>query len=284
MNPQVTACAASFCNSVAVRDSGTIGSTVCWWGWPWPRLGGERLGWQRGHSRSEDSGPTALRAQPLPGASHARPVGTSSVVRATFRAARASHVTGMAGEIDGGCMGEELVRRMYEASYRRLVGQLYAVCGDMTEAEDVVQEAFVRAVQHSRTFARVDNPEAWLRTAAVNVARSRFRRRRLGERLHRDQAGSAPPRRHPPDLSDDRLALITALRQLSEGQREAIALHYLADLPLHEVALAVKAPIGTVKARLSRGRVALAILLADLPAADADPDAASSRMKEAPHA
>ncbi len=58
---------------------------------------------------------------------------------------------------------------------------------------------------------------------------------------------------------------MAALRRLPAAQREAIALHYLADLPIHEVAEATGSPIGTVKARLSRGRAALAVLLTDLP-------------------
>ena len=49
-------------------------------------------------------------------------------------------------------MDDDFVRQVYEASYRRLVGQLYGVCGDLGEAEDVVQEAFARAIQHERKF------------------------------------------------------------------------------------------------------------------------------------
>ena len=60
------------------------------------------------------------------------------------------------------------------------------------------------------------------------------------------------------------LGLLAALRLLPAPQREAIALHHLADLPVHEVAEAVGAPVGTVKARLARGRAALAELLSDL--------------------
>ncbi|HSV40197.1 MAG TPA: sigma-70 family RNA polymerase sigma factor [Nocardioidaceae bacterium] len=150
----------------------------------------------------------------------------------------------------------DAVHEAFEASYRRLVGQLYAVCGDLTEAEEVVAEAFARAVQHRRRFEQTDNPEAWLRTVAVNVSRTRHRRRLLGSRLERTEV------RHP-EIGDDRLALVTALRQLPAAQREAIALHYLADLPVHEVAAATGAPVGTVKARLSRGRQALALLLND---------------------
>jgi RNA polymerase sigma-70 factor (ECF subfamily) len=152
----------------------------------------------------------------------------------------------------------DAVRAAFEASYRRLVGQLYGVCGDLVEAEEVVAEAFARAVQHQRTFVRLDNPEAWLRTVAVNVSRSRFRRR-----LRVVPSGGEAVRH--PDLDDDRLALMAALRKLPAAQREAIALHYLADLPIHEVAAATGAPVGTVKARLSRGRAALAELLADTP-------------------
>jgi RNA polymerase sigma-70 factor (ECF subfamily) len=151
----------------------------------------------------------------------------------------------------------DLVRELYAASYSRLVGQLYGVCGDLTEAEDVVQEAFARAVQHERAFARVDNHEAWLRTVAVNVARTRWRRRTLGRR-HEDIVVARMV-----ELSDDRLQLVAALRRLPAAQREAIALHYLADLPVHEVAATVGASIGTVKSRLSRGRTALAVLLRD---------------------
>jgi RNA polymerase sigma-70 factor, ECF subfamily len=147
------------------------------------------------------------------------------------------------------------VRVVFEASYRRLVGQLYGVCGDMTEAEEVVAEAFARAVQHQRTFARLDNPEAWLRTVAVNVSRTRFRRARLADRLERGEV------RHPV-LDEERLALMEALRGLPVVQREAIALHYLADLPVAEVARCLDVPVGTVKTRLSRGRAALAALLA----------------------
>jgi RNA polymerase sigma-70 factor (ECF subfamily) len=152
----------------------------------------------------------------------------------------------------------QTVRAVFEASYRRLVGQLYAVCGDLTEAEEVVAEAFARAVQHQHTFERLDNPEAWLRTVAVNVSRTRHRRNlRLVHREH-DEA-------RRPALDDERLALMAALRRLPTAQREAIALFYLADLPIHEVATATGATVGTVKSRLSRGRAALAVLLADLP-------------------
>ena len=158
------------------------------------------------------------------------------------------------------------VREVYAGSYRRLVGQLTGVTGDPVEAEDVVMEAFARAVNRSRTFATVDNPEAWLRTVAVNIARSRWRRlTRLQALLPRLSAGEADHTSSYDDLPADRVAVLAALRALPAVQREAIALHHLADLPVHEVATTLGVPVGTVKARLARGRARLAVLLETAP-------------------
>jgi DNA-directed RNA polymerase specialized sigma24 family protein len=72
--------------------------------------------------------------------------------------------------------GEDHVREVYGVSYGRLVAQIFAICGDQHEAEDVVQDAFANALIHSARFRSVDNPEAWLRTVALNLLRSRWRR------------------------------------------------------------------------------------------------------------
>jgi RNA polymerase sigma-70 factor (ECF subfamily) len=154
------------------------------------------------------------------------------------------------------------IQEVYAASYRRLVGQLVGVVGSTAEAEDVLMEAFARAVQRRRSFSEADNPEAWLRKVAVNVARSRWRRL---VRFHALAPLLADDRRYT-DLPEDRLALLAAVRQLPRGQRMAIALHYFADLPVSEIAATLGVPAGTVKARLSRGRAALAVLLGDSPA------------------
>ncbi|NEA31551.1 sigma-70 family RNA polymerase sigma factor [Streptomyces sp. SID13031] len=156
-------------------------------------------------------------------------------------------------------MGEdESLRELYEGCYRRIVGQLFAICGNRGEAEDAVQEAFVRAVEKPRRFAQVDNPEAWLRTVALNVLRSRYRR---ATRFHGLLSKAAPPPASTAGLSPDRVALVEGLRQLPYEQREAIALHHIVDLPVREIAAQLGVPEGTVKARLSRGRARLAPLV-----------------------
>jgi len=145
----------------------------------------------------------------------------------------------------------------YSASFPRLVGQVYAMCGDFSEAQDCVQEAFVRAWDHRRQLATMQSPEAWVRTVAWRLAVSRWRRtRRAMTFADRSHAQSSPA---GPDV--DHTALVSALRQIPEDQRRAIVLHHLCDLSVADVAAETGAPVGTVKARLSRGRAALAGLL-----------------------
>ncbi|GAA1925575.1 sigma factor [Nocardioides hwasunensis] len=93
------------------------------------------------------------------------------------------------------------VQEVYATSYRRLVGQLTGVTGDPVEAEDAVMEAFARAVNSSRSFLAADNPEAWLRTVAVNVTRTRWRR----SRFFRDVSHRLVAEEAYADLPDDRL-------------------------------------------------------------------------------
>ncbi|WP_433166223.1 RNA polymerase sigma factor [Kribbella sp. CA-247076] len=154
----------------------------------------------------------------------------------------------------------ESLREVYDGCYRRLVAQLYTLCGSLAEAEDAVQEAFVRAVEKPRRFAQVENPEAWLRTVALNVARSRYRRTVV---FHGLISRSGPPPAAVPGLSPDHVALVDALRQLPWEQREALTLFHLVDLPIRDIALHLGVPEGTVKARLTRGRARLAPLVRD---------------------
>ena len=170
----------------------------------------------------------------------------------------------------------EAVRQAYQAYYRRLVAALYALTGDFSEAQDLVQEAYARALARPRLFLDVADPEAWLRTVAVNLARTRWRRRRLFDTLVRTGRVTRTPE-SVPGADPNRVALVAALQQLSRPTREAIVLHHLADMSVYEVAEALGVPVGTVKARLSRGRTMLATLLNERadepvePAAAGDP-------------
>lgn len=156
----------------------------------------------------------------------------------------------------------EAVRGAYQAYYRRLVATLYGLTGDHAEAQDLVQEAYARALARPRVFLDVADPEAWLRTVAVNLARTRWRRRRLLDTMVRTGRITPAPE-STPGATPDRVLLISALQKLSRPTRETIVLHHVADMSVHEVAETLGVPVGTVKARLSRGRALLADLIGE---------------------
>lgn len=143
---------------------------------------------------------------------------------------------------------------LYLGCRDRLVMQVAAVCGDRIEAMDFVQEAFARAWARWSRIGRYDDPEGWVRRVAVNLAIGRWRRAR---RMVLQGDVVLPPAQVP--LGQD--TLIAALARLPVNQRQAIVLHYLADLSVEDVARDMSAPVGTVKSWLSRGRAGLASAL-----------------------
>jgi RNA polymerase sigma-70 factor (ECF subfamily) len=153
---------------------------------------------------------------------------------------------------------------LYHTSYRRLVAQVYAFTTDLGEAQDAVQEAFARALARRGHLSDIDAPEAWLRTVAVNIVKRRWRRKQLLDRI---LLRERPVTRFLEDAPQpDRADLRDALATIPRTYREVIVLHYLADLPVDEVAAILEVPVGTVKSRLSRGREALKGLLDDVEA------------------
>ncbi|HZD99779.1 MAG TPA: RNA polymerase sigma factor [Micromonosporaceae bacterium] len=157
---------------------------------------------------------------------------------------------------------QEAIREAYQAYYRRLVATLYGLTADYAEAQDLVQEAYARALARPKTFLDVADPEAWLRTVAVNLARTRWRRRRLLDTMIRTGRVTPTPE-SVPGADPTRVLLVAALSKLSRPTRETIVLHHIADMSVQEVAEQLGIPVGTVKARLSRGRAVLAELLHD---------------------
>jgi RNA polymerase sigma-70 factor (ECF subfamily) len=158
---------------------------------------------------------------------------------------------------DEGMGGSRLLHELYYASYNRLVLQMFALCGDLADAEDAVQEAFVKAIGKGRAFDRVQNPEAWLRTVALNHQRNSWRHAKVVRRF----VAGVPGPQVVPEMGPDHVAVMGALAGLDPSQREVIVLYYLADLGVAEIAFELGVPEGTVKSRLSRGRERLAFML-----------------------
>ena len=149
--------------------------------------------------------------------------------------------------------------QFYSASYSRLVIIALGFTRNLGEAEEVVQEAFLRAYARQSRLAAVHNPEAWVCTVAMNVARRRHRRRVMADRLllrrARDRSDSG--QLTDPGASTEHADLMAAIAALPPDQRETVVLHYLADLPVTEVAVRTGVAVGTVKSRLARARAAL---------------------------
>lgn len=153
---------------------------------------------------------------------------------------------------DSGQFGE-----FYTATAPRMVAQLYAMIGDLSEAEDAVQEAYARAWSRWRRVGTYADPVGWVRTVAYRIAVSSWRRSRSRWTAHVRSESTQPVAA----LNPDTVALVVALRQISPSQRRAIVLHYLAGLNVQEIAQETGSSPSAVKAQLSRGRQALAPLL-----------------------
>ncbi|MEU8078040.1 sigma-70 family RNA polymerase sigma factor [Catellatospora citrea] len=152
----------------------------------------------------------------------------------------------------------------YAAHFHSLTLQLNAYLGNLAEAQDVVQEAFCRALARWEGIARYADPAAWVRRVAWNLATSGWRRRRTALnflRRQREEHVAAP--------GPDRVALTRALAELPATQRRACVLFYLGQLTIAEIAEQEEVAEGTVKSWLHRGRAALA---AQLTEARKEPD------------
>ncbi len=147
---------------------------------------------------------------------------------------------------------------LYAASFQRLTLQLYAYLGDLGEAQDVVQEAFCRGLARWESVRRYDDPVAWVRRVAWNLGTSRFRRQRTAISFLGRQR-----EQHVPGPEPDRVVLTRALAKLPPTHRRVVVMHYLAQMPVAEIAAETGTAEGTVKSWLSRGREALATELAD---------------------
>ncbi len=147
----------------------------------------------------------------------------------------------------------------YAATGARIMGQVYLMIGERCETEDAVAEAYARAWQRWNIISEYDDPAAWVRVVAYRIAVSSWRRAVRRRRAH-DQAR---PALTVPAPEPDNLALLDALRKLPAPQRRAIVLHHLAGLTVAEIAAETDSTLSAVKARLARGRAALAALLDD---------------------
>jgi len=142
----------------------------------------------------------------------------------------------------------------------------YRILGNRQEAEDLVQEAFLRAYQQIGKFDLSRPFGPWMRTLAANLCYNHLKRARLNRvplEDERDTIKDDPE--HGPEgtleINQEHLALYQAIWKLPDIQRMALELRHFQGLSYQEMAEAMKLPLNTVRSHLYRGRQNLAELL-----------------------
>jgi RNA polymerase sigma-70 factor (ECF subfamily) len=151
---------------------------------------------------------------------------------------------------------EETFEGFYHREYRAVVALVYALSGSRAAAEDVAQDAFLAAYRDWDRLAQHPRPAAWIRRVAANRAVSAWRRRVAEVRAVRRLTGSAGP---PPDEMDPTAVRVwSQVRRLPKRQAQSLALRYLEDLSVEQIAEVLDCSAGSVKQHLHRGQQTLA--------------------------
>lgn len=158
----------------------------------------------------------------------------------------------------------EVFRVLVDRESRPVIGICRRILGDPDEAQDVAQEAFIRAYRALATF-RGDGPfGAWVTRIAVRLAVARLAARRDALRVHPVEADGWAALLGPGDDPEARTlglerrrAIEAAIAALPPPQREVVALRFYGDLSIEEIAHTTSTPLGTVKSRLHRALASL---------------------------
>ncbi len=157
--------------------------------------------------------------------------------------------------VDGAKAEGEAFADFYRQHYRSVLGIVLTLSGSATAAEELTQDAFVKAHRRWDELLDHDNPEAWVKRVAINLARS-WGRRRVAEvkaiaRLRRQR----PTVESLPESAEQ---IWAAVRQLPGNQAASIALRYHDDKSIDEIAAVLGCSAATVRVHLHRGRRTLA--------------------------
>ena len=132
---------------------------------------------------------------------------------------------------------------------KRVFAAAYSLLKNRADAEDVVQDVFLRYYTDEKQFASVAHIRAWLLRTAINRAKDLLRAARRQRELPLEDV---PAEQELPD--DESGALFRAVTALPEPYRIVIHLHYYEDYSVREIAQLLRLPQATVKTRLFRGR------------------------------
>jgi RNA polymerase sigma-70 factor, ECF subfamily len=150
---------------------------------------------------------------------------------------------------------------------RRIYGLCLRILGNREDAEDAAQEAFLAALRKAASFRRAAAFSTWLYRIAMNAATDQARRRGRARltALDPEDAGLPTPGDDLGEAVASAVAVQTALTQVPEEFRIAVVLCDLYRVPYADAAQILEVPVGTVKSRVYRGRLALAERLGGPP-------------------
>lgn len=147
----------------------------------------------------------------------------------------------------------------YREEYAAVVALVYGLSGSAWAAEDLAQDAFLRAHNDWERVGKMTAPSAWVKRVALNLAVSRYRRIRSEAaarlRLTPEAASLQPP-------TAESQAFWREVRRLPQRQAQVLALRYINELSVAEIAETLRVADGTVKALMHQGRTRLARQLA----------------------
>ncbi len=142
--------------------------------------------------------------------------------------------------------GEASFDAFFDASWPRLQSQAYVLTGSPELAQDLTQEALLRAWRHWGRIATYDSPEAWTRKVLHNLCIQSWQRSSRVSSKHELRPAAEIPERHE--------EIAQAMRSLPGEQARALLLHDGLDMSVADVAAELDVPEGTVKSWLSRSR------------------------------
>jgi RNA polymerase sigma-70 factor (ECF subfamily) len=139
---------------------------------------------------------------------------------------------------------------LFEDQHERLYRALYLIVGNRHEAEELMQDAFVKVLER---WDRLDSPAGYLYRSALNATRSRFRRLQLAAK----RTLMSGEQEDPFAAADLRDQVVRSLRELPERQRAALVLLDLLDLSSEEAAKILRVTPATVRSLASHARATL---------------------------
>lgn len=148
---------------------------------------------------------------------------------------------------------EDAYRQIVEEYGNRLLRTCYLILKDREEAEDVVQETFIKVFRNIDSFRESSNLYTWIYTIALNLSRDRLRKKQDMLTFEDEWVGKNNVE-YEVEKGIDRELLRKELFEINSLYREVLVLFYFEELSIKEISNLLNEKEGTIKSKLSRGR------------------------------